>query len=90
MVWVPKFKVSKRAGKKYSVITPSGRCIHFGASDYEHFRDSTGIGYWSHKDHNDKRRRASYRARHRAIKRNGKHAYKDKESPAYYSWHYLW
>jgi hypothetical protein len=88
---MPKFEKSTVKGKKYSVITPSGKKIHFGSASYEHYKDTTGIGAWSHKDHNDKERRKRYRDRHSKIKtKEGNLAYKDKEQPAYYSWNYLW
>lgn len=88
---MPKFEKSNLKGKKYSVITPSGKKIHFGSSLYHHYKDTTGLGLWSHKDHNDKERREKYRARHSAIKtQEGNLAYTDKEQPAYYSWNFLW
>lgn len=88
---MPQFKKSTRAGKKYSVITPSGRTIHFGSSQMEHYKDKTGVGAWSHKNHNDATRRKSYLARAKGIKnKNGEYTYKDRESPNYYSVKYLW
>jgi hypothetical protein len=88
---MPVFKVSDRKDKKYSVITPSGKKIHFGNKNYHHYKDSSGLGIYSHLDHLDKKRRASYRARHKAIlKKDGKPAYLDKEQPAYYSYKFLW
>ena len=42
-------------------------------------------------DHGDKKRRASYRARHKAIKlKDGTLAYKNKNSASYWSMNYLW
>ena len=88
---MPVFKVSERKNKKYSVITPSGKKIHFGNKNYQHYKDSTGLGIYSHLDHKDKKRRTSYQARHKAIlKKDGKPAYKDRESPSYYSYNFLW
>ena len=88
---MPKFEKSTRPNKKYSVITPAGKKIHFGEASMEHYKDTTGLGIWSHKDHLDKERRKNYRARHEAIKtKDGKPAYKDKEQPAYYSYNFLW
>lgn len=57
--------------------------VDFGDSRYEHYKDSTGLGLWSHKDHNDSNRRRLFRARHRL---NAKKKY----SPAWFSWNYLW
>ena len=88
---MPVFKVSERKNKKYSVITPSGKKIHFGNKNYQHYKDSTGLGIYSHLDHKDKKRRASYQARHKAIKlKDGSYAYKNKNSPSYYSMRFLW
>lgn len=89
--WKPCFEVSTRLHKKYSVITPRGRKIHFGDNRYEHYYDRTPLPAWSHLDHKDTRRRAAYRSRHGGVRLgNGRPAYLDPESPAYYSWHYLW
>lgn len=88
---MPKFEKSTRKGKKYSVITPSGKKIHFGASSMEQYKDSTGLGLYSHLNHGDKKRRKSYLARAKGIKnKNGNLTWKDKESANYYSVHYLW
>ncbi len=41
--------------------------------------------------HHDKKRQASYKARHGAIKtKDGKPAYKNKLQPAYWAWETLW
>ena len=60
---------SKRAGKKYMVIvrnlkTKKERVIHFGASDYQQFKDSTKLKKFSKKNHGDKDRRRRYFLRH--------------------------
>lgn len=89
--WKPVFKKSNRKGKKYSVITPSGKTIHFGNKNYQQFRDSTGLGLYSHLDHNDTERRKRYLARAKGIKnKEGKLTWNDKESANYYSIIYLW
>ena len=86
-----KFEVSNQKNKKYSVITPSGKKIHFGDKRYEHYKDTTGLGVYSHLDHNDKERRKRYRRRHSNILlKDGTPAYKNKEQPSYYSYNYLW
>ena len=43
------------------------RKIHFGASDYEQFKDSTGVGKYSSKNHGDSKRRKSYFLRHSGV-----------------------
>lgn len=88
---MPEFKKSTRKGKKYMVKTPSGKWIHFGASDMEQYKDSTGLGLYSDKDHGDLKRRKSYLSRAKGIKnKKGELTWKDKESPNYYSVKYLW
>jgi hypothetical protein len=70
---------------KYSVKvrTDSGfKLIHFGDRRYQHYYDK--IGFWSNLNHNDQKRRASYRARHSVTD------YKNKNTAAYWSWYKLW
>jgi hypothetical protein len=87
---MPEFKKSTRKGKKYMVKTPSGRWIHFGASNMEQFKDSTGLGLYSHLDHGDKERRKRYLARAKGIKSKGQLTWNNPESSNYYSIRYLW
>ena len=88
---MPEFKKSTRKGNKYMVKTPSGKWIHFGASDMEQFKDNTGLGLYTHKNHNDTERRRKYLARAKGIKnKKGELTYRDKESANYYSVKYLW
>ena len=63
-----KFERSTRPGKKYAAILKSkttGRLvtIHFGATGYAQYKDRA-LGLYASSDHNDKTRRANYRARH--------------------------
>lgn len=83
-----KFRKSNRKHKKYDAIlkhrhTGRQRTVSFGDVRYEHFKDSTGIGAWSHKDHGDAKRRKSYRQRHSATARS-------KYSSSWFAYHYLW
>ena len=72
-------EVSNRRYKKF-VVTYNGKKIHFGDIRYE--------DYTMHKD---KARRDRYRARHKKILlKNGKPAYKDKNTASYWSYHLLW
>lgn len=88
---MPQFKESTMKNKKYMVKTPSGRWIHFGAREMEHFRDSTGLGLFTHLNHGDKERRRRYLARAKGIKdKNGNLTWNNPESPNYYSIRYLW
>ena len=85
------FKKSTRKNKKYMAKSPSGRWIHFGHTGYQQYRDVTGLGLYSHLDHNDPKRRVAYRKRHGAIKlKSGKLAVLDPETSAYYSYRFLW
>ena len=82
-----RFKISPRKNKKYQAIIKNKKTgkivnIHFGSSLHEHYRDSA-LGAYKHLDHNDKKRRANYRKRHRNDKLN-------EYSAGYFSWNYLW
>ena len=76
---------SKVKGKKFSVYVKTNtkkgyKMIGFGDNRYEDFRQ-----------HKDKKRQASFRARMKGIKKkDGSFAYKDKTSPAYWALNYLW
>tara|TARA_R100000951_G_scaffold99715_1_gene90194 strand:+ start:997 stop:1275 length:279 start_codon:yes stop_codon:yes gene_type:complete len=81
---------SKKAGKKYSVYVKSKsgakgkdrkRLIHFGAAGMDDWRSGKATPA----------QRKSYRARAAGIKKkDGSQAIKDKNSPAYWSYNYLW
>lgn len=87
---MPDFQKSNVKGKKYSVKTPSGKTVHFGSTEHQHFKDKA-LGLYSHLDHRDEKRRQNYLARAKAIKdKQGNLTYKDKESPNYYAIRYLW
>lgn len=84
------FYVSDKWPYKYYTYH-DGVKIYFGHWDYEQYKDSTGVGAFSHLDHNDKERWEWYIKRHSKIKlKNGMYAYKNKFQPAYYSMKYLW
>lgn len=76
------FKSSAK-NKKYSVyVLKDGkkRLIHFGDTRYQHYKDK--LGYYSHLDHGDKKRRAAYYSRHGNTS--------DKNSAKYWSHRILW
>jgi hypothetical protein len=76
-------------GKKLMTITPKGKLIHFGSSQYDHYFDETGI--WKDKDHKDKERMKNYVKRHSAIEtKDGGKAIEDLEQPASWSLWVLW
>jgi len=82
------FKKSTRKNKKYTAFVKDGDKIfkvHFGDARYEHYKDTTGVGAWSHKDHLDEKRRKNYRRRHEA---QGFHSVL--YSPSYFAYNYLW
>jgi len=88
---MPIFRKSNRKDKKYNVVTPGGKTVHFGSSRYGQYKDSTGLGLYSHLDHNDKERQKRYLARAKGIKnKDGKLTSDDPESANYYSIKYLW
>jgi hypothetical protein len=77
--------------KKYMVITPKGKTVHFGHTDYQQFKDSTGLGLYSHMDHGDKKRRQNYLRRSAGIRNaQGKLTANDPESANYYARRFLW
>lgn len=94
MVRVGRFDYTKstKPEKKLMVIVEKDgkkRTIHFGARSMGHFRDKTGI--WKSKDHGDKDRRKSFRARMSGIiRKDGTKAVSDPMSPAYHALRILW
>ena len=89
-----KIQKSDRAGKKYTAVIqqkPAGKIkyIHFGAikpdgTPYPQYKDSTKLKLYKKYDHGDKKRRESYRARHKGYLRDGYY------SPSWFSWSLLW
>ena len=80
---------------KYVAVLPDGRRVRFGHRDYEHYHDRVpvrlGGGRWSSHNHNDLRRRASYRARHGALRcKDGSVCVDRRLTPAWFSYHFLW
>ena len=87
---MPVFSKSKAKNKKYAVIY-NGKTINFGDSRMAQYKDSTGLGLFSSKNHLDPIRRKSYLARAKGIKnKKGELTWKDKSSANYYSVRYLW
>jgi hypothetical protein len=78
---------SKARFKKYTAVLSSGKrtiSLNFGDSRYPQYKDSTGVGKFSHLDHGDTKRRANYKARHSGYIRKGYY------SPGFFSLKYLW
>jgi len=85
-----KFVKSDKAGKKYTAIlknknTGGEKRVHFGDSTLPQYRDSTGVGAWSHKDTNDKERRRLYHLRHK-----GEGDPSNFPNPGFWSSNFLW
>ena len=72
---------STRKGKRFFVDLgdPRYKSIHFGSK--------TGQTFIDHKDQN---KRKAWKARHSKILKEGRPAYKNKNSPEFYSWNLLW
>lgn len=71
-----KISLSTKKDKKYMVITPDGKVVHFGQ-----------MGYEDYTKHKNKTRRKNYLKRSRGIKGNWK---KNKYSPNNLAIHLLW
>jgi len=97
-----KFKRSTNPDKKYMVFIKNLnnnkiRILHFGASDYQQYKDRTPLKLFSNKNHNDKNRQMNYYSRHSNGIKNRKKAikYELNKSKGYYtpkllSHIYLW
>ena len=71
-----KIRLSTKKEKKYMVVTPDGKVVHFGQ-----------MGYEDYTKHKNKTRRKNYLNRSRGIKGNWK---KNKYSPNNLAIHLLW
>ena len=83
------YQKSKTKGKMYDALllkTGSPKLIRvpFGSVEYENFHDKTGLNLYPHLIHGDKKRRKSYRARHKGYLKEGYY------SPSFFSWSLLW
>lgn len=96
-----KLEKSKNSKKKYTAFvknkkTKKVRKIHFGASDYQQYKDRTGLGHFTHKNHYTRKRMQNYFNRHSGTSHRGKAIEKEKKkSRGYYnakilSHEYLW
>lgn len=90
-----RFEKSKKEGKKYDAILirrepnpnkATGREVHvpFGDKNYEHYKDTTGLGLYSNLNHLDSKRRTAYRIRHAKDAKEGYY------SPGAFAMRYLW
>ena len=83
------FEKSRSKEKMYDAILEHKRTkkikrMPFGSSSYENYRDITGLNLYPHLIHNDKKRRASFKAR---MKHNLRDGY---WSSSYFALRFLW
>jgi hypothetical protein len=74
-------KESTRKNKRF-MIKHNDKWIHFGQWPFS--------GHGTYIDHQNKEIKKAWRARHSKILKNGKPAYKNRDSADFYSWHLLW
>jgi len=73
------------------MVKVNNKWVHFGNVNYQHYKDTTGLGLYTHLNHGDKERRKRYLARAKGIKdKNGNLTWKNPESSNYYAIKYLW
>ena len=98
---IVKFERAKNPKKKYTAFvknkkTKKIRKIHFGARDYPQYRDSTPLGLYKGKNHNDFKRMQRYYSRHSGTKKRLEAISKEqrenrgKYTPKILSHIYLW
>lgn len=83
------FVKSNTKFKKYDAIIKNKQNdrsyrIPFGDNRYQHYKDKTGLGLYSHLNHLDTKRQKLYVARHQHFIKNNYY------SPGYFSMKYLW
>ena len=82
------YKSMKKHKKYYALLenkkNKSKVKVHFGDSRFFQYFDSTGKGYYSHKNHLDKKRQKNYIARHKGFIKNGYY------SSGFFSMRFLW
>lgn len=91
MVKIGKYEyfISDKAGKKLYALV-EGKKVYFGDTNYDHYKDKTGLLPKS-SNHLDEKRRTSYLARASKIKdKNGNLTAKDEKSPNYHALRILW
>jgi hypothetical protein len=81
---------STRKHKKY-MVRYQNKWIHFGDTRYQQYKDSTPLRLYSHLNHGDQYRRELYLKRAtKIVNQQGQLTCTDKNSPNYYSIHFLW
>jgi len=74
--------IAKAKGKRFTITRPDGKKINFGLWPYS--------GEGAFIDHGDEKLKKAWKKRHREILKDNKPAFKNKDSPLYYSWNILW
>jgi helix-turn-helix protein len=84
-------KKSTRGLKKY-MFTKDNKTIHFGARDYEQYKDNTPLQLFKSQDHGDDLRRELYLKRHKKSIENAmeKYGFFGTITPALLSLVFLW
>jgi hypothetical protein len=80
------FEVSRTKNKKYdALVEDNGKVkrVPFGDKRYQQYKDTTGIGAYTHLNHNDQKRRELYHKRHANEESK-------KFSPSWLSKNFLW
>lgn len=77
-----KIENSDKKNKRFKITLSNGKIIHFGLYPFS--------GKGAFIDHHDEDIRKAWKARHSKILKDGEPAYKNKNSPEYYSWNLLW
>ena len=83
------FKKSNTKDKKYDAIlinknTGRQKVFHFGNKNYQHYKDTTGLGVYTHLNHLDPERRRLYKIRHNKDIKTGYY------SSGYFAMRFLW
>ena len=77
-----KLDISNRKNKRFVITLNDGSKIHFGVWPYKK--------HGTYLDHGNDKIRQAWKARHKAILKDGKPAYLNKHSSEFYSWNLLW
>ena len=88
-------KKSTRKNKKYMAwVKEKAQWVHFGGYGYPQYKDTTGVGLFTHLDHLDKDRRRRFFNRFSNLTTKKESMEKEKKkngiSPLYLSMKYLW
>lgn len=88
-----RFEKSKKEGKKYDAVLVNKKTkrearVPFGDKDYSQYKDTSGLGLYTHLNHLDSMRRTAYKIRHAKDVRSDSTG--KMYSPGYFSMSVLW